>query len=138
VAAAIVIGVLAVTTIDATRDRDDAQQLAHTIAAPDARTVELTGDVGRGRLVWSAEKDRAVLVLDDLPAVASGRAYELWYIRDGTPEPAGVFRPDDGRVVKVVDALPAGTSAVGVTEEPASGSTSPTGPIMLSGHAPGT
>jgi anti-sigma-K factor RskA len=136
-----VIGLLAVLTIDARDQRDDAQLLAETMAAPDARTLELTpatsGGDGSGRLVWSEDQGRSVLVLDALPDTAAGRAYELWFIEGDTPKPMGVFDQDDGRLVAMVDDVPAGAHMVGVTEEPDEGSALPTGPLLLVGELEG-
>jgi anti-sigma-K factor RskA len=139
-AAAAIIGLLAVFAIDARNERDDAQLLARTLAAPDARTVQLDAvgtDTGSGRLVWSESEGRAVLVVDGLPPVAEGRAYELWYIEGDRPEPAGVFDHDGSRIVAVLDDLPAGADMIGITEEPAAGSDLPTGPILLLGETQG-
>jgi anti-sigma-K factor RskA len=139
-AALAIIGLLAVFAIDARDERDDAQLLAQTLAAPDARTVQLDAvgtDTGSGRLVWSESEGRAVLVVDGLPPVAEGRAYELWYIEGDTPERAGVLDQDGSRIVAVLDDLPAGAEKIGITEEPAAGSDLPTGPILLLGETQG-
>jgi anti-sigma-K factor RskA len=137
-AAVAVIGLLAVLTIDARNERDDAQLVAQTMAAPDARTVDLapagSGAAGTGRLVWSESEGRAVLVLDELPDTAEGRAYELWFIDGDTPRPMGVFDQTGGRLVAMVDGVPAGAQMVGVTEEPDDGSPRPTGPLLLVGE----
>jgi anti-sigma-K factor RskA len=139
-AAIAIIGLLSVFALDARNQRDDAQLLADTLAAPDARTVELAAvgtDTGSGRLVWSETQGRAVLVLDDLPDTAEGRAYELWFIEDDTPRSAGVFDPDGDRIVEVLDQLPTGAQMIGLTEEPSTGSPLPTGPILLLGETQG-
>jgi anti-sigma-K factor RskA len=137
-AAIAIIGLLSVVAIDARNDRDDAQLLAQTLSAPDARTVELApvdaGGAGRGRVVWSESEGRAVLVVDELPDNAADRAYELWFIEGETPRPAGVFRQDGGRLVTVLDDVPTDAQMIGVTEEPAGGSALPTGPILLLGE----
>jgi anti-sigma-K factor RskA len=136
-AAIAIIGLLAVITIDARNERDDAQLLAATLAAPDARTVELApvgAAAGSGRVVWSESQGRAVVVLDELADPGEGRAYELWFIEDGTPRPAGVFDPGGARVVELLDTIPDDADAIGVTEEPAGGSAAPTGPILLLGE----
>jgi anti-sigma factor RsiW len=130
VALAAVLGFIA---LDARQDRDDAQLIARTLTAPDSTTVELTGSGGNGRVVWSEAEGRAVLVLDDLAPVPDGRAYELWFVVDDAPRPAGVFHPNDGRVVAMLDDLPTGAQAIAVTEEDAAGADAPTGPLLLQG-----
>jgi anti-sigma-K factor RskA len=136
-AAVAIIGLLSVFAIDARNQRDDAQLLAATLAAPDARTVDLAPvgtDAGAGRIVWSESEGRAVLVLDSMPPPADGRTYELWFIEGDTPRPIGTFDPTDGRVVEVLDDLPTNAQMIGVTDEPASGSELPTTPILLLGE----
>jgi anti-sigma-K factor RskA len=141
-AAIAIIGLLAVLTIDARNERDDAELVAQTMAASDARTVELmpleSGGAGHGRLVWSESEGRAVLVLDALPDPGEGRAYELWFIEQDTPRPMGAFRQDGGRLVAIVDEVPAGAQMVAVTEGPEEGSPLPVGPLLLAGEPQGT
>jgi anti-sigma-K factor RskA len=138
-AAVAIIGLLSVFAIDVRNERDDAQLLALTLAAPDARTVQLDAvgtDAGSGRFVWSESQGRAVLVVDALPALADDRAYELWYIDGDTPRPAGVFDLHGSRIVEVLDDVPTGADMIGITEEPSGGSDLPTGPILLLGDTP--
>ena len=76
-----------------------------------------------GRLVVS-ESGMAALVVDDLDSPPEGKAYEIWVIRDGNPEAAGLFV--DGRLVPVE--LPVTDDAtVAVTLEDEEGATAPTG-----------
>jgi anti-sigma-K factor RskA len=133
-AAVALIALLAVTTIDARNARDDANQLAAVLSAPDAATVALVGESGSGRLTWSESEGRSVLVLEGMPEVDADRAYALWYIRDGEPRPIGLFDGDGSRVVATVDEIPADAQMVGITEEPGGGSPRPTGPILLLGE----
>jgi anti-sigma-K factor RskA len=135
VAAIVLIALLGFVAIDARRDDDrESELIARTLTAPDSTTVELAGSGGRGRVVWSETEGRAVLVLDDLAGLPDERAYELWFVVDDTPRPAGVFRPDGGRVVAVLDDLPTDAQAIAVTEEDAAGADAPTGPLLLQGE----
>jgi anti-sigma-K factor RskA len=129
----LLVAALGFVAVDARRGRDDAERVAAVFTAPDSRTVELAGTGGAGRVVWSESEQRAVLVLDDVEPVGEDRAYELWFVADDVPRPAGLFRPDDGRVVAVLEDLPAGADVVAITEEDAAGAEAPTGPILLQG-----
>ena len=74
--------------------------------------------------------------LKPLPA---GRAYQLWWIRDGNPVPSVTFdiEPGGTALVKGVSVPTDGElSAAAVTEEPAGGSQQPTSPILLAGALP--
>lgn len=122
--------VVALTSPD--RRASDAEQIAAIVAADDARTIRLEGD-GRGpvTLVWSAGRGEAALVGDGVERIDATKAYELWAIRDGTPERVTLFRPTRRGAVRT--RFPAdldGADAVGVTLEPAGGSEAPTSPII--------
>ena len=39
---------------------------------------------------------RAVLMTEGLPAPSEGEVYEAWLLRDGVPEPAGLFESHHG------------------------------------------
>lgn len=71
-----------------------------------------------------------------LPALGSGRVYEVWLIRSGgNPEPAAVFVPDsNGAKVVLVSRSLAGYSVMAVTNEPGpDGSPAPTQQPQLYG-----
>ena len=66
------------------------------------------------------------------PVPDGDRVYELWAIRDGTPERFATFRPDEsGRLSVYAPGLdPASAEVWAITEEPAGGSDTPTLPIL--------
>ena len=94
------------------------------------QTYELQGkgparDV-RGEVV-RVRADRAVLVAENLPPLPEGRIYEVWLLRGGVPEPAGLFEPRDGEITATpIEGSLNGTDAVAVTVEPSGGSPTPT------------
>lgn len=94
--------------------------------APDAASasVELDGG-GEATAHWSGELGKAVLVSDGLPSLASDQSYELWFVRDEGPVPAGVFAVDDGEATALLTAEMHAGDVIAVTVEPAGGS--PTG-----------
>ena len=83
-------------------------------------------------------RGRGVVVGGDLPVLDEGRVYELWILREDGPAPAGLFRPDaDGAVEVVLDLDDVvGSGGLAVSDEPAGGSPSPTGPILAEGELP--
>lgn len=88
------------------------------------------------RLIASPRLNRAVLVANGLAAPGPGRAYQVWFLRDGKPIPNVTFAVDrQGRGISVVRVAAPFSSydTVAVTPEPAGGSSSPTGPIVLAG-----
>ena len=74
------------------------------------------------------------LVVTGLPAAAPGHVYEAWFIRSGEALPAGTFSiGQDGLGVLATPAASGRLDELAVTQEPAGGSTRPTGAIVLSG-----
>ena len=110
------------------------------LAAPRPRvaTLEAKLDVpAHGRVLVDQASGTAAALLAGLDPALAGKAYELWTIRGSEPpEPAGLLTvgPDGtgwARVEKL--ARPSDVTAFAVSIEPAGGSPSPTGPIVLVG-----
>ena len=78
-----------------------------------------------------ANDDGDVLVLEKLPRLAAQREYQLWSVDGARPVSLGVL--GDGHDEAVPLSLPASTAKLAISEEPAGGSTMPTGPIVASG-----
>jgi len=135
-AAAAVIAVvvaLGALVLQADQRADRAEQVAAIVSAPDARTVDVTGEGASMRLVASQDHSSSVIVADDMAAPPAGKTYALWYQEDGELVPHGVFEPDaDGSVRTKVDGVP--SDVVGVTIEPDGGSEKPTLPIVAEGR----
>jgi anti-sigma-K factor RskA len=115
-------------------------QVLQVLAGPRTVTAALTpkdGGEGTGRVVVDPASGEGAVVLAGLPALGADRAYELWTIRgDRPPEPAGVFTVEPGRPLAArVASVPRAdeVTAFAVSVEPAAGSASPTGPIVLIG-----
>ncbi|MEO8227069.1 MAG: anti-sigma factor [Gemmatimonadota bacterium] len=86
------------------------------------------------QLFVSRARGRAVLHAFRLQSAPAGRAYQLWFIRDGKPVPSVTFNAGAAGEALIADiALPPGgtISAAAVTEEPAGGSAQPTTAIIL-------
>jgi anti-sigma-K factor RskA len=119
-----------------------AQQVLEVLNAPDAQRVTLTVSkmppAPTAHTVYLAERGALVMEASHMAPAPAGKAYELWVIpADGAaPLPAGTFRPNaEGYASLVLPKLPSGVpaKAFGITLENASGSSTPTMPILLSG-----
>jgi hypothetical protein len=119
-----------------------AQQIRDLLAASDTERFTLTpvksAPVPQGQTIYRATTGMLVFVGSHLPAIPSGKAYELWLLpaSGASPVPAGVFKPDaSGNAVVVLPKLASGVSAKGfaITIEPESGSATPTLPIVMAG-----
>lgn len=120
-----------------------AQQVLEVLNAPDAQRVTLTtsktAPAPTAHTVYLADRGALVMEASHLQPVPAGKAYELWVIpaSGGAPIPAGTFRPNaEGYASVVLPRIPSGVpaKAFGITVENASGSATPTLPIVLSGE----
>jgi anti-sigma-K factor RskA len=111
----------------------------NAIFEPGVQMFQLTasGDPDPGiQLFWDQQRHRAIVHGFKLKPVPEGRAYQLWFIKDGAPVPSITFKPEPTGHVRVEQIpVPADgeVSAAAVTVEPESGSTQPTSPILLVG-----
>ncbi|WP_328870286.1 anti-sigma factor [Streptomyces sp. NBC_00287] len=106
-------------------ERAQAREIAHVLAAPDARAS--TGQDAEGRsigVIASASEGSAVVTLgryDDLPG---DRVHQLWVMRpDAQPRSLGLF---DGDTPLVASGLDTSATSLAVTVEPDGGSPQPT------------
>ena len=89
-----------------------------------------------GFVLISADGEDGALVVDGLPSLGEEQEYQLWLIRDGERTSGAVFSTDENdyggtRIRAPLSLLE--YSAVGVTIEPAGGSSHPTGQQVLAG-----
>jgi anti-sigma-K factor RskA len=127
-------------TLAGLRDALAAQaQVLRVLGGPRTLTAALApaaGGRGSGRVLVDATSGEAAVVLAGLGPAPAGKTYELWVIRgDRAPEPAGLLAAGDGPVAARAERVerPAEVTAFAVSIEPAGGSPSPTGPIVLAG-----
>jgi len=88
----------------------------------------------RGTYLWSNEENMGVLFLVNLPQISADRSYQLWVLNQaGTPVSGGTFAPQaDGSARLLVRGELGGTlTGMAITVEPAGGSQTPTGAIIL-------
>jgi hypothetical protein len=117
-----------------------AQEVTATLTATDALRVTVVPSRAslqpQGRAIYLPSRSSLIFLANNMPALPARRAYELWLIPiNGSPIPAGVFKPDAyGNVTLVNSRLPQGveTKTFAITVEPEAGSQLPSSaPIML-------
>lgn len=104
------------------------------------RLVTLTGtaEAPEAKGAFYISDTSGLLVLHRLPPLSPQQTYEFWLIpAQGDPVPAGLIPMEEEGVQTVVIPLenfPPDLTAVGLSIEPAGGSPTPTGPIVLFGE----
>jgi len=95
------------------------------LAAPDVQVRTTRVEGGQVTVVVSPSRDAGVAVLDNLAAPGPDRAYELWLLKDGKAEKAGLLdagaRGGSRRIGPIGNA-----SAFAVSRERAGGVDEPT------------
>jgi len=89
-----------------------------------------------GFVLISANGDDGALVVDGLPPLGESQEYQLWLIRDGQRTSGAIFSTDENSYAGARIRAPRSLleySAVGITIEPAGGSSQPTGRQVLAG-----
>lgn len=106
-------------------ERAQAREIAHVLAAPDARAT--TGQDADGRrigVIASASEGSAVVTLSGYGDLPSDRVRQLWLMRpDAQPRSLGLFDDDTPLVASGLDTA---ATSLAVTVEPDGGSPQPT------------
>jgi anti-sigma-K factor RskA len=77
---------------------------------------------------------QAVLTVADMPPLASGKVYEVWFITGNTPTGAGLFAPNpDGSWSGLLHGNVTAAQGIAISIEPLGGSIAPTGAIVAPG-----
>lgn len=130
-AAAAIIMVVGAAVIVSTDD-SSTDQVAAVVDSFDASTSILTGEFEL-LVTYSPAAGAVVVEGDQLPVLDDSETYQLWLVDDSGATSVGVFSPDDnGAIAMRFDGVDPTGFTLGVTEEPAGGSTSPTLPILTS------
>jgi hypothetical protein len=125
--------------LETRRDSAELVRVMQILNAPNLVRVDLKGQTAGsdavGRAFWSATTG-VFFTARGMPPVDAGRVYQLWTIRGTTATSAGTMTPDaSGTIVHAAEAAGAEPpDAMGVTIEPAGGSTSPTLPVVMLGR----
>lgn len=112
----------------AARAERQAAELGALITTPDATsgTRPLAGG-GTATVVASARLGGAAVLFHGLPRLSGSRVYGMWFSRGGTMVPAALVAPGRSSGAVLLDGRPGNASGVGITAEPAGGSSAPTG-----------
>lgn len=114
------------------------EALVAAMASPDVKIVPLAtrNETRMGRMFWNPSSNDWTFVVYTMPPPKPGMTYQVWLITDSAKISAGTFNPDSRghAFMQAKYALDRNAlKAVTVTEEPAGGMPSPTGPIVVSG-----
>ncbi len=133
-AAAVLLAVGGVAWSPWTSDQPTLTAVQAVEQAPDAALVTNQKGQVTATLAYSRTLDRSAITVTGMPPAPDGKTYQLWYVgSDEVARSAGFITPaGDGRAEAALDGRLGGAAAVGVTVEPAGGSSSPTtDPIMV-------
>jgi anti-sigma-K factor RskA len=114
--------------------------LDQLLAAADARTVELSVHEAfvaeppqQAQVVFSASEEAAAVEFSGLASPEEGDTYQLWFVGEGGPVPAGVFVPDEsGEATVLLRGEARSGLLVAITQEPAGGLPAPSGEVLFS------
>ncbi|GHC51259.1 anti-sigma factor [Streptomyces flavofungini] len=107
--------------------REQSQELASVLTAPDARTrTGRLADGASATVVVSASRNRAAFVAAGLPEPPRGKVYQLWFDDDGSMRPAGLLSPGRDSQAMLMDGPVDRATGMGITLEPSGGSAKPT------------
>lgn len=114
----------------------DAEQTRQLLTAPDLRVIPLDAPTGvSASFAYSSQLERGLFVAEGLAGITEDQAYELWLISGDQAVPAGLLRPgDNGDASHLVSGDLGRSDSFGVTIEPAGGSETPTGDILIFGE----
>jgi len=104
------------------------QAIAAVLSARDAQitSAAVTGG-GTATVVSSFAQHTMIFTSSGLPKLANAKVYELWFLSTGSARPAGLLpQPADGKTAPVLADGLSTADKVGVTVEPAGGTSSPT------------
>ena len=126
------VGLRARQALDSARAQD--QAIVAVLAAPDARIMSrATTDGGTATVVVSRAEGKVVFTTAGLPRLPASKVYELWLMGPPKIRRAGLLpAPAAGRTAPVLASGLAAGDSVGVTVEPAGGTSRPTtAPIVV-------
>ena len=131
-AAAVALFAVGGVVLVATND-DSSDPIAAVVDASDATARSLSGEIDDLTVIYSASEGALVVQGVGLTVLDDSSTYQLWLVGPDGATSVGTFRPDADGVVaeRFPDADPTGF-VLGVTEEPAGGSETPTLPILAS------
>ncbi|MBA8823145.1 anti-sigma-K factor RskA [Saccharopolyspora lacisalsi] len=111
---------------------ESSMAMARLMEAPDARVVVTSQNGMKATTVMSEQLHRAMFMSTGIEQPPAGHSYQLWFLGPFGATSAGLIQQDRaGRVEPLVAPMPKATTAMGVTLEPAGGSSEPTNDPMM-------
>lgn len=107
--------------------------LEEAMLEPLSATSDMTATA---RIVWNPDMESGMLVAMNMPKLEEDRTYQLWFLRGGMPTSAGMFTVDDKGMgmLELSDMAINEYEVAAVTSEPMTGSSAPTGTILIAGE----
>jgi anti-sigma-K factor RskA len=107
--------------------------VGQVLSEPDAQTVTANAPgVGNATIMMSRKLNKGIFLAFNMPPAPRNETYQAWAIGGAGARSLGVLTPIGNATAPVVMNTLGGTTMVGVTVEPAGGSTQPTTkPLML-------
>ncbi|OBI53880.1 anti-sigma factor domain-containing protein [Mycobacterium sp. E787] len=130
-AAAVVVGAAAFGVGVVTRSPAKPSMAEQVLAAPDVQTVSRPLANGTATVMFSRDRNAAVLVMNNVPPPSPGTVYQMWLIGANGPTSAGTMGtaavlPSTKDTLTNIGA----SKALAFTVEPGNGSPQPTGPML--------
>ena len=129
-AAVLVIGLLSWNVLL----QNQVQDLRGEVKDAQVQTIELQGswaEQGAHAEVASINKNRVILVAEDMPSVPDNKTCQIWVIHEDEPKPGGLFQPDADMTATAITTPIKKADVIAVTVEPAGGSKKPTSDPVL-------
>ncbi|WP_205876254.1 anti-sigma factor [Mycobacterium camsae] len=101
------------------------------LTAPDMKTVSRPLGPGQATVMFSRDRNAAVLVMNNVPPPTNGTVYQMWLIGANGPRSAGTMGTTAVQPTTTATVNEIGTCrALAFTVEPGAGSPQPTGAIL--------
>jgi anti-sigma-K factor RskA len=135
VAAAVVLAVVTVSTQDRLNSvQAQNRAIEAVLSAPDAQIATGKSSIGgTATVVLSYAEQKMIFTSSGLPALPNAKVYELWLLSSKSATPAGLLpTAADGKTAPLLASGLTSADKVGVTIEPAGGTSAPTTtPILV-------
>jgi len=120
---------------------EQAESSVRLLSSPGVKVFDLApqsaGMKGAGRIFWDKTGGTWEVFCSEMPPIAPGRVYQLWFITPTAKISAGLLRPSADGTAHLSVKVPSDQGlivAATITEEPEAGSAQPTGAIRLLGQ----
>lgn len=130
-AAAVVIGLAGFGLGVLVRPHQNSTITEQVLTAPDMKTISRPLGPGQATVMFSRDRNAAVLVMNNVPPPSNGTVYQMWLIGADGPRSAGTMAATTVQPTTTATVNEIGTCrALAFTVEPGAGSPKPTGAIL--------